>query len=298
MSIKNDVEVRKGPGYNPVKGHGYFNKADGLSEFTAKAMAKAREPYTTREGQRVNIDVTAPGYHEAIQAAWAEGRPEISKDEPCKLWTMPWEQREGIVSTAHSSGIKDMNQFDELSHQAAAFGIESVGMFQKAAVEMGRDDFAAAMDYMDKTKRYDPDAASTIGDPFGELRNTGRFVKLEAQNGDVSSFLMEMLPQNGKHRFVDLECPEGTAQILTLEEGTYSVHSVWDESPMLTAGLESARKYFKEHDGLIPLVECGTDTEAAKQVSSLDRMHAMMGKNETDVVDGPAFTGSDEPGVI
>lgn len=298
MDAKNNKDVRPGAGYVPVKGHGYFNKADDLSEFTKKATEKAREPYVTREGQRVNIDVTAPGYHEAIQAAWAEGRPKPVENEPCKLWTLPWEQREGIVLTAHSSGIKDMERFDELSEQAAQFGIESVDMFQKAAVEMGRDDFAAALDYMDKTKLYDPDAASTVDDPFGELRNTGRFVKLEAPNGDVSSFLMEMVPLNGKHRFVDLECPEGTAQILTLDEGTYSVHSAWQESPMLTAGLESARKYFKEHDGLIPIVECGPGIEHGKQATNLDRMHAMMGDNEPDVVDGPAFTGSDEPGVI
>lgn len=298
MSIKNDVEVRKGPGYDPVKGHGYFNKADDASEFTAKTNEKAREPFTHRQGQAVSVDITDPGYFPALDKAWEGMRPDLAEDKGSKLWTMPWMQRESMAAKACESGIDGLDGFDEIAEQASKFGVESLNMYQRDAFEMGRDDFGAAMEFAGACGRLDPEGGKTESDPHGELRNTGRFVTLESPDGEVSGYLMEMAPLNETHRFLDLECPEGTAQILQLKEGDYSVHGVWEESPMLTAGLESARKYFAGHDGLIPLRECGTGTEAAKQVSSLDRMHAMMGGNETDVVDGPAFTGSDEPGVI
>ncbi len=284
-------DVRR-PAYHGVKGEGYFNKSPEASAFMKRINDKAREPFTTRQGQATMIDVTAPGYHDAMMDAWKSVQPDLSQDVPSSLWTMPYEDRERLVATVRNSGIKSMEAFDELAGQAATFGAESLKRGQGDAVALGKDAFADAFRFFGECGELDPEDGKTATDPLGELRDTGRYVTLEGPDGSVSHYMMEMRPLNETHRFLDLECPEGEAQVLMINEGDYKVHGVWGSSPLIQAGIEAARGHMAEHGTIYPK-GCGSFGREVERIAGpapqIARMNAAMAETDAREAEGPAI---------
>lgn len=234
----------------PFRGRGYFNSNTGISAGHAAVLAEARKPFTSVDAQgRENVDITAPGYHEAMNRATMAYQPQYkSSGNVNPMWTMPYKDREAMVQDIQVSGCFGEDALQGLMDQAGTFGAESLTEQERAIVSRGPEAWKHASEYM-----------GAVGYPGGSadpIPDTGRYVKLRSPEGTTSSMLMELPPRMDVHYFVDLEMPEGQAQVLALKEGAYEVAWEFEDSPLVRDGIEAARK-FQETFGHIPEKGCG-----------------------------------------
>lgn len=238
----------------PFRGRGYFNSSTGISAGHAAVLAEARKPFTSVDAQgRENVDVTAPGYHEAMDRATTAYQPQYkSSGNVNPMWTMPYKDREAIVQDIQAAGCLDETALRDLMDQAGTFGAESLTEQERAIVERGPEAWKQASEYMGALG-YDAERLSGSAEP---IPDTGRYVKLRSPEGTTSGMLMELAPRMDVHYFVDLEMPEGQAQILALKEGAYEVAWEFEDSPLVRDGIQAARD-FQDTFGHIPDKGCG-----------------------------------------
>ena len=293
------MEARKPSVAESVAGTGFFNRSTEASAFT-KAINEAHQaPYTSVDAEGRKVQITDNDYWETFDKAWEGQRPELldAGQRGNHMWTAPYADRSHMMAAVHASGMYTMDEYEQARAQAEKFGVESLRSGEQEALQEGTEKFSDALKFMEQT------GAIKDGKPcYGvrdELRDTGRYVKLATLDGsEQSGYLMELEPMASTHRFLDLECPEGTAQILSLEEGTYNVASEWQSSPLIQAGIEAARKAQAEY-GHLPTHDCGAEPAPEAVKTACPALDAMM--REKDRVDsresGPQVE-SDGHGIV
>lgn len=280
-----------GPYAEPMKGRGYFNEAQGTSAGMAKQIKKVQEGYTTRDGDKTDINID-PSYHEAMDAAWRAYQPEAVKNKPAvSLWEMPWRERDAYVALLQGEGCYSEEDYKALEQQAEMFGLDSLSNGGRALVEKGRDMFDAGTSYINQVS-LSPSASHE--DYMDDLHDTGRYVQLQGPGGAVSQYLMELRPMMDVHRFLDLEAPEGQAQILEFREGDYKVFSEYGNCELVQDGIAAAREY-KAERGTIYATELGTVSQSELltqfQSTPMQPYEVRAGHDEpyaADLQEGPA----------
>lgn len=236
-------ETTKKPFPAAIQGRGYFNSNPGIGAGEAAAIRKAQAPFTTVDGQgRESIDILAEGYAEAISKVTQDyAQPQYkSSGNDNTVWMMPYREREALLQNLAVAGVKGVGDMNAIRANGNRNG------YQEALAGLDDKTIQDALDYQ----------AAIADDGSGGIKDTGRYVVLRSPDGTTSKLMMELEPRMDVHRFLDLEAPEGQAQVLELKEGAYDVAWEFEDAPIIQDGIEAARA-FQEEFGLVPSTKCG-----------------------------------------
>lgn len=224
----------------PVDGHGRFNR----SAAPAYAKRLVEEAYKAVQPDLSSMD----GWDrmgETAEKAWAKSQPQRKTSAPNPAWDLSWDDREKFVSAVkYSSTVKTAEDVAEKQKVLATFGKPALTPEEFTIANMGVDMFESVGQFMEATGNTSPQL-NFARDP---LEDTGRYVRLKGGTGEDgkplkdSQLFMELPPSGDTHRFLDLECEEGKAQVILLPRGSYEIAGEYEKNGLIQFGIDAAKK--------------------------------------------------------